>query len=141
MFWVCINKLENKSNPEVKWKSLSRVWLFVTPWSAAHQAPLSTGFCRQEEWSGSPFSSPGALPHPKIERRCPALQADSLPSETPEKPQSDSKNQCKNLSLSNSLFDFRRWEELPIIYTSLLSLKKEGLILPRMYYVCMILKN
>ena len=44
----------------------SRVQLFVTPWAAAHQAPLSTGFSRQEYWSGLPGPSPGDLPHPRI---------------------------------------------------------------------------
>ena len=34
------------------------VWLCATPWTAAHQAPLSTGFSRQEYWSGLPFPSP-----------------------------------------------------------------------------------
>ena len=43
---------------KVKVKSLSRVRLFVTPWTAAHQAPLSMGFCRQEYWSGVPLPSP-----------------------------------------------------------------------------------
>ena len=38
--------------------SLSRVRLFVTPWTVAHQAPLSMGFSRQEYWSGLPFTSP-----------------------------------------------------------------------------------
>ena len=37
---------------KVKVKSLSRVWLFATPWTVAHQAPLSMGFSRQEYWSG-----------------------------------------------------------------------------------------
>ena len=37
---------------------LSRVQLFVTPWTVAHQAPLSMGFSRQEYWSGLPFPSP-----------------------------------------------------------------------------------
>ena len=36
----------------------SHVWLCMTLWAAAHQAPLSTGFSRQEHWSGLPFSSP-----------------------------------------------------------------------------------
>ena len=40
-------------------KSLSRVWLFATPWTVAHQAPASMGFSRQEYWSGLPFPSPG----------------------------------------------------------------------------------
>ena len=39
---------------KVKVKSLSRVWLFATPWTAAYQAPLSMGFSRQESWSGLP---------------------------------------------------------------------------------------
>ena len=37
---------------KVKGKSLSRVWLFATSWTAAHQAPPSMGFSRQEYWSG-----------------------------------------------------------------------------------------
>ena len=37
---------------------------FVTPWTIAHQAPLSMIFARQEYWSGLPFSSPGDLPNP-----------------------------------------------------------------------------
>ena len=51
-----------------------------------HQAPLSMGFSRQEYWSGFPFPSPGDLPDPGIEPRSPALQADALTSEPPEKP-------------------------------------------------------
>ena len=43
---------------KMKGKLLSRVRLFATPWTAAHQAPLSTGFSRQEFWSGLPFPSP-----------------------------------------------------------------------------------
>ena len=42
---------------KVKLKSLSRVQLFTTPWTAAHQAPLSMGFFRQEYWSGVPYKS------------------------------------------------------------------------------------
>ena len=58
----------------------SRVQLCATPETAAHQAPLFLGFSRHEHWSGLPFPSPGDLPHPGIEPRSPALQADSLPS-------------------------------------------------------------
>ena len=43
---------------KVKVKSLSRVWLFMTPWTAAYQAPLSMGFPRQEYWCGMPLPSP-----------------------------------------------------------------------------------
>ena len=41
----------------MKVKSLSRVQLFETPWTTAHQAPLSVGFSRQECWSGVPLPS------------------------------------------------------------------------------------
>ena len=49
-----------------KVKSLSRVRLFVTPWTVAHEAPPSMEFSRQEYWSGLPFPSPGDLPVPGI---------------------------------------------------------------------------
>ena len=50
-----------------KWvKLLSRVRLFVTPWTVAHQAPPSMEFSRQEYWSGLPFPSLGNLPNPGI---------------------------------------------------------------------------
>ena len=48
---------------------LSRARLFVTPWTAAHQAPLSMRFSRQGYWSGLPFPSPGDLPNPGIKPR------------------------------------------------------------------------
>ena len=57
----------------VKVKLLSRVRLFATPWTVAHQAPLSMGFSRQEYWSRLPFPSPGDLPNPGIEPRSPAV--------------------------------------------------------------------
>ena len=57
---------------KVKVMSLSRVPLFATPWTVAHQVPLSMGFSRQEYWSGLPFPSPGDLPDPGIEPRSPA---------------------------------------------------------------------
>ena len=71
---------------KVKLKSLSRVRLFVTPWTVAHQAPLSMGFSRQKCCSGLPFPSPGDLPDPGIEPGSPALKADALTSEAPGKP-------------------------------------------------------
>ena len=66
-------------------KLLSRVRLFVTPWTVVYQAPQSTEFSRQEYWSELPFPSPGDLPNPGIEPGSPALQADTLPSEPPGK--------------------------------------------------------
>ena len=55
----------------------SHVWLCVTPWTVACQAPLSMGFSRQECWSGLLFPSPGDCPDPGIEPGSPALQVDS----------------------------------------------------------------
>ena len=71
---------------KVKVKSLSPVWLFVTPWTVTHQTPQSMEFSRQEYWSGLPLPSPGDLPNPGTEPGSPALQADALPSEPPGKP-------------------------------------------------------
>ena len=58
----------------------------ATPWTVNCQVSLSMGSSRQEYLSGSPFPSPGSLPDPGIEPRSPALQADYLPTELPEKP-------------------------------------------------------
>ena len=55
----------------------------ATPWTVAMDC--STEFSRQEYWSGLPFPSPGDLPDPGIEPGSPTLQAESLPSEPPEK--------------------------------------------------------
>ena len=69
-------------------KSLSRVRLFVTPWTVAYQAPPSMGFSRQEYWSGVPFPSPGDLPNSGIEPWSPTWQANALTWEPPGKPYS-----------------------------------------------------
>ena len=55
---------------------------FATPWTTASQASPYMGFSRQEYWGGLPFPSPGDLPNPGIEPWSPALQADTLPSES-----------------------------------------------------------
>ena len=54
---------------------------FATPWTIAHQAPLSMGFSRQEYWSGLTFPSPGELPDPGMKPVSPAQ------AELPGKPQ------------------------------------------------------
>ena len=69
------------------WWLLSHERLFVTPWTRAHQVPLSMEFSRQGYWNGLPFPSPGDLPDPGIEPTSPALHMDSLPSEPLGKPQ------------------------------------------------------
>ena len=65
---------------------LSHVQVFVNLWTVACQAALSMVFFRQEYCSGLPFSSLGDLPDPRIERRSPTLQADSLPIQLQGKP-------------------------------------------------------
>ena len=68
---------------------LSHVWLSATPWTVASQAPLSTGFPRQEPWSGLPFPPPGGLPDPGIEPKSPefpALAGRFFTAEPPGKP-------------------------------------------------------
>ena len=91
LFWDAASPRHGESQchlcpvPHEKWKcqSLSYVWLFATPWTVAHQAPLSTEFSRQECWSGEPFLSLRDPPNPGIELKSPALQAHSLLSEPP----------------------------------------------------------
>ena len=68
--------------PQVKkWKLLSHVGLFATPWTIQ-----SMEFSRPEYWSGQPFPSPRDPPNPGIKPRSSALQAKSLPAEPQEKP-------------------------------------------------------
>ena len=89
---MLLNKFKGKlrslpiQSEKWKWKSLSCVQLFVTPWTVAHRAPLSMKFSRQEYRSGLPFPSPGDLSDPGTEPRSPTLEADSLPSEPAGKP-------------------------------------------------------
>ena len=64
--WVAIS-FSNAWKWKGKVKSLSRVWLLATPWTAAYQAPPSMRFSRQEYWSGVP------LPSPYQQLECPFL--------------------------------------------------------------------
>ena len=67
--------------------SCSVVSDFATPWTVAHQAPLSMEFSRQEYWSGLPFHFPGNLPDPGIGSWLSHIVGlDCLLSEPPEKP-------------------------------------------------------
>ena len=79
----------------------SRMAPIATPWTAAHQAPLSMGFSRRECWSGLPFPSPGDLPDPGIELGSPALQADSLPTKLQGKPSKQADSGKNALKASN----------------------------------------
>ena len=56
----------------------------MTPWTEAHQSPLSMEFSRQEYWSELPFPSLGDLPNPGIELESPALAGRFFTTEPPE---------------------------------------------------------
>ena len=74
-----------KVKVKVKMKSLSRVRLFVTPWTVAHQAPPSMGFSRQQYCSELPCPPPGDLPDPGVEPLClasPALAGEFVTTST-----------------------------------------------------------
>ena len=60
--WVAIS-FSSRWKWKVKVKSLSRVWLLATPWTAAYQAPPSMAFSRQEYWSRVPLPSPRDYPN------------------------------------------------------------------------------
>ena len=60
VMYSCESLTIKKPEKKKKVKSLSRVWLFATPWTAAYKSPPSMGSSRQEYWSGLPFSSPWA---------------------------------------------------------------------------------
>ena len=67
-------------------QSVHPIGLFATPWTVAHQVPLSLEFPRQEYWSKLPFPSPGDLPDPGIELMSPALADGFYNIEPPGKP-------------------------------------------------------
>ena len=82
-FWCLI-----RVNEVVCISVFCHVWLFVTPWTAAHQAPLSMEFSRQETWSGLPFSTPEDFSNPGIKPtspESPALAGEFFTSEPPGK--------------------------------------------------------
>ena len=68
-------------------KLLSRIWLFVTPWTVAHQAPLSVGFPKQEYWSELLFHSTGESSWPRDQTHVSFLLSRLFTTEPPGKPQ------------------------------------------------------
>ena len=85
-YWVITETISLKLNTCMcvcVCQGLNHIRLFVTPWTVAHQASLSMKLSREEYWSGLPFPSPGDPPNLGVEPRSPALQADSLFSESP----------------------------------------------------------
>ena len=74
---------------------------FVTPWTAACQAPLSMGFPRQEDWSGLPFASAGDLSDPGISPASSALAGGFFTTEPPGKPHHVRREKGKDLCTEN----------------------------------------
>ena len=62
---------------------VSRSRLIATPWTVAHQAPLSMGLPRHEDWSGLPFASPGDFPNPGVKPTSPASAGGFFTTEPP----------------------------------------------------------
>ena len=94
----CAGEILSLSHCACRLCCFGRVRFYVTLWTVAWQAPLSMGFCRQENWSGWPCPPPSDLPHPGIRPISPAsprLHAGSIPTESPGKP--------------------RPWQKLPIL--------------------------
>ena len=80
LWWLHLRRVWTIHTHNIYWHmlfigvwSLSHVRLFETPWTVAHQVPLSTEFSRQEYWSGLSFPPSGDLPDPGIKPASPAL--------------------------------------------------------------------
>ena len=81
--WYLLNKHLQNGGGGLVTKSCPTL---ATLYTVACQVSLSRGFSRQEYWSGLLVPYPGDLPNPGIEPKSPALQANSLPTEPPRKP-------------------------------------------------------
>ena len=81
------------------WGGVSCSVVFATPWTVAHQTPLSMEFSRQKYWSGLPLPSPGNLPDPGIKPGFLTLWTNSLPFEPSGKPLWASRLQHNNVML------------------------------------------
>ena len=83
--WLCWCSINSANSSEVLVAQSCPT--LCDPMACSPQTALSMAFSRQENWSGLPCPPPGDLPDPGIQPGSPALQADSLPSEWPRKPQ------------------------------------------------------
>ena len=81
-FWSCVPSMSAGMPAQL----LSHVQLFATPWTRAHQAPLSMGISRQEYWSGLPFPPPGDLHNRRSNPHLLRCLAGSLPLSHPGAP-------------------------------------------------------
>ena len=93
---------ENKIAPSYSMRArlLQSCPTLFTPWTVAHQAPLSMGFSRHEYWSGLPFPSPEHRPDPGIQPTSPARAGELFTTEPPGKP-----TQLQQSSLNKRKFE------------------------------------
>ena len=87
----------------------------ATPWTVAHQLPLSMGFPKQEYWSGLPFPSLGDLPDPGIEPRSLALVGRFFTTEPPGKPPSSPLSPLYSVPSSSSCLFYGRSPALALL--------------------------
>ena len=118
VFLWCIFHVLRCFSRSWKWKSLSHVQLFVTPW-----AIQSMEVSRPEYWSEYPFLSPEGLPNPGIKLRSPALQVDSLPTESQRKPKNTG---MSRLSLLQQIFPTLEYQGLLLCRWILYQLNYQG---------------
>ena len=96
---VTFKKNRKKESITHHCSSRNRVRLFATPWTVAHQVPLSMEFSRQEYWSGLPFPSPEGLANPGTELKSsvsPALARGFFTTEPPGKYSEDERVQLRS---------------------------------------------
>ena len=96
-------------------QSLSRVHLFVTPWTVAHQAPLSMGLSQQEYWSGLSFPPSRDLPNPGIKLTPPALAGKFFTTGPPGTKDSFKKNGTGTLYIHIKKKKYGPWPTLHIL--------------------------
>ena len=136
--WVAIS-FSKAWKWKVKVKSLSRVWLLATPWTAAYQAPLSMGFSWQEYWSGVPLPSLtnlwSLLKLMSIESvmpfnhliLCHPLQSFPVSGSFPMSQLFTSGDQSIAVSASTSIFPMNIQDWFPLGWTGWISLQSKGL--------------
>ena len=78
MLEIQVQSLSQEDPLEKEMATHPSMFAWETPWTIAHQPPLTRGFPRQEYWRGLPFPSPRDLPDSGIKTVSPALQGDSL---------------------------------------------------------------
>ena len=105
--WQCLVSYSRDGQPALRRQApvcMLSVQLFATPWTVAHQVPLSMEFSKQKYWSELPFPSPGDLPDPGIKPTSlasPALAGELLTTVPPEEAEAK-RPLCSHISFLSS---------------------------------------